>query len=210
MATYLSGSSRTLAVVRHRNAMLAVGEDVTRTRELLRPHAVDVRGVGNLDHLVALHNVATDPRNSRVRLVVDEDIAAVVRAVGERHVRMVGVAVEHDAALVLQILGRFRKHPVGHDLDRLVGLAPARCAAPVEDGNAHELAHRRDPEDADLARLAARPEAVVVVELARSDMPLAGISRCSGLRRDQRGAGNRAGSCCCAESGECCRLGAAA
>ena len=54
---------------------------------------MDVGGVGDLDDLVGLHHVAADPGYAAVRLVVDPQIAAVIRAVGERHVRMVGIAV---------------------------------------------------------------------------------------------------------------------
>ena len=157
------------AVVGQRHDVLAVGEDVTGLGVALRTQAVDAVGVGNLDDLVALHHVAAHARDAGVGLVVDEDVAPVIRAVGKRHVRVVRVAIGQHAAEALGELARGRGHALGHDLATFVGEAPAGGAVDVKDRNAHELAHRRHAQDADLAGLAARVEGIVVVELAGLD-----------------------------------------
>ena len=134
-------------------------------------HRVLVR---QLDDLVALHHVEADAADARVRLVVGEEIAAVIGAVGEGRMRVVQVAVRVDAALVLQEFAVLRRQALGQDLAALIGLAPAGGAVAVEHRNAHQLAHRGQADDADLAGLAAGEEHVVLVEFARLDLVLVG------------------------------------
>ena len=153
--------------------MLAAAEDVAGARILLQPQPVDVASVGDFDDLIDAHDVAADTGDAGVGLVVDEDVAAVVGAVGEGDVGMVGVAVEEDAVLGLERFG-LGQQPLGKDALGLVGLAPAGGRAAVEHRNADQLAHRRQADDADLARLAAAVEAVIFVEIARLDLGLVG------------------------------------
>ena len=144
--------------------------------------------VGQLDDLVALHHVEADPGDAAVRLVVHEQIAAVIGAVGERGVRVVEVAVEIDATAARQELPGLGLQPLGQDLEALVGLTPARGAAAVEDRDAHQLAHRRQAHDPDLAGLAAREEDVILIQLADADgvaVALRGRGRASGQRGSQ-------------------------
>src|SRR6185312_2023101 len=101
---------------------------------------------------VATHHVAADARDAGVRLVVDEDVAAVVVAVGLAHVRVVAVAAGREVR---------PEHALA-----LVGDAPADGEVGVEHRDAHQLAHRGHADQAHLAGLAAAPEAVVLVELA--------------------------------------------
>ena len=173
----LLGIVEDLAVVGDRHAVLAVAEDVAGARILLQAQAVHGRLVRQLDDLVDLHDVAADAGDARVGLVVDEDVAAVIGAVGEGHVRVVQVAVLIGAAAVLQELPGFRQQALGQDLPALVGLAPAGGGAAVEDRHAHQFAHRRQAENAQLAALAAAGEHVVFVELARLDRGLQPVLR---------------------------------
>ena len=76
------------------------------------------------------------------------------------------VAVHVGAAAILEEFAGFRQQPFGQHLQALVGLAPTGGAATVEDGNAHQFAHRGEADDAHLAGLAAREEDVVFVEFA--------------------------------------------
>src|SRR5690606_32904163 len=139
------------------------------------------------DDLVALHHAEADSSDPGIRLVVDEQVSAGIGAVGERDVRVMEIAVEPDAASALEKRLRFRQHVLGQDLSALVGEAPARRAAAVEHGDAHELAHRRTTDDAHLARLTAREEDVILVEFAGGDMRLV-------RRRRQTGAWLKEGS----------------
>ena len=127
---------------------------------------MDRRGVGDLDDLVGLHDVAADAGDAAVCLVVAEDVAAVIGAVGERHVRVVQVAVLVDAAARLQELAGVLRQAFRQGLPAFVGLPPAGGAAPGEDGDAHQLAHRRRTHDADFAGMPAAVEHVVFVEVA--------------------------------------------
>ena len=157
-----------LAVIGERHAVLAVAEDIAGRRIFLHAQAVHRVLVRQLDDLVALHDVEPDAGDAGVGLVVDEEIAAVIGAVGERQVRVVQVAVRVDAAAVLQELAGLRRQTLGQHLQALVGLAPAGGAAAVEHRDAHQLAHRGQADDAHLAGLAAGEEHVVLVELARA------------------------------------------
>ena len=69
----LLGIVEDLAVVRQRHAILAVAEDVAGARVFLHAQAVHRVLVRQLDDLVALHDVETDPRDAGVGLVVHED-----------------------------------------------------------------------------------------------------------------------------------------
>ena len=69
---------------------------------------------------------------------------------------MVKVAVHVSAAAALQELAGLRRQTFGQHLQALVGLAPACGAAAIEHRNAHEFAHGRKAEYANLAGLAAR------------------------------------------------------
>ena len=164
----------------------------SRCADISGAQAVNVARVRNLDDLVALHDIAADARHARVRLVVHEQVAAVVGAVGERHVRMVQVAVVIGAhpALRQKIL-RLRQQSFGQNLEALVGDAPAGGAAAVEHGHAHQLAHGRHTEDAHLAGLAARPEAVIFVELTGRQFEL--LAGALGHRRRAEPSGRRRG-----------------
>ena len=168
--TVLLGIVEDLAVVRQRHAVLAVGEHVTGARIFLQPQAVHRMLVRKLDDLVALHDVETHPRHAAVGLVVHEGVAAVIGAVGERDVRVMQVAVHVGAAAILEEFAGLRQHPFGQHLQALVGLPPSGGAATVEDGNAHQFAHRGQADDAHLAGLAAREEDVVFVEFARAPL----------------------------------------
>ena len=174
-----------LAVVRDRHPILAVAEHVARPRILLHAQAVHRRLVRQLDDLVALHHVETDAADARVRLVVGEEVAPVVGAVGEGRMRMVQVAVGEGPAPVLQELAILGRQAFGEDLQALVGLPPAGGAVAVEHRDAHQLAHRGQADDADLAGLAAGEEHVVLVELAGFDLVLVGD------RGPRRGGGGR-------------------
>ena len=178
------------AVVGRGDAVFTVDEDIAGFRILLHAQAVRAEGIGNLDDLVALHDVAAHARHARVGLVLHEQVTPVVGAVGERHVRVVQVAVEEDAAAFLQELARLRRQALGQDLAAFVGQTPTGGAIVVEHRHAHQLAHRGQAVDAQLARLAAGEEHVVLVEFARADVGalerrlqrrLAGRLRC--LRR---------------------------
>ena len=155
-----------LAVIGRGHALLAVGEDIAGARILLKAQAMDRRGVGDLDDLVGLHDVAADAGDAAVGLVVAEDVAAVIGAVGERHVRVVQVAVLVDAAARLQELAGVLRQTLRQDLKALVGLSPAGGAAPGEDRDAHQLAHRRRAHDPHFAGVPAAVEHVVFVEVA--------------------------------------------
>src|SRR5271157_3863863 len=137
----MGSASRILPSFRHGNDVLAIGEDIAGARVFLRAQAVDVRSVRDLDDLIAFHDIAADARDPAIGLVVDEDIAPVVSAVGERHVRMVGVAVDVNAAAAFEELFAGGEQALSEDLAALVGEAPSGRAVAVEDGNAHELAH---------------------------------------------------------------------
>ena len=54
--------------------------------------------VRQLNNLVAFHDVEADARDAGVGLVVHEDVAAVIGAVGERQMRMMQVSVHVAAA----------------------------------------------------------------------------------------------------------------
>ena len=150
--------------------MLAVGEDVAGAREALRAQTVDAGNVRDFDHRVAFHHVAADAANAGVRLVIDEDVAAVVGAVGKGHMRVVQVAVTEDATLVFEEFFGFRQHFFAHDAAAFVGLTPAGSAIVVKHRDAHQLAHGRHTENADFTGLAARVENVVFVEIARGNV----------------------------------------
>ena len=158
------------AVVRHRNPVLAVGKHVARARKLLWSQTMNVARVGDLDDLVAFHDVAAHARDPGIGLVVHEQVATVVGAVGERHVRVVEVTVFVCLHSVRgKIVLGLGQEPVGKNLEAFVGLAPPGRAAAVEHGNTHQLAHRRHADDAQFSRLATRPEPVILVELTGTD-----------------------------------------
>ena len=169
------------AVVRPGHDVLAVGKDVAGARVALRAHAVDAGDVRDFDHRVAFHDVAADAGNAGVRLVVDEQVAAVVGAVGEGHVRVVRIAVHEDAAFVFEEFFGFRQHSFAHDAAAFVGLSPTGGAVAVKYRDAHQFTHGRHAEDADFAGLAARVENVVFVEIARGNV-IAGFGGRFGAR----------------------------
>src|SRR5690606_9753076 len=136
-----------------------VGEDVLGVRHLLQTQTVDRLHVRHGDHLVALHDVEADTRDAAVGLVVDEQVLAVVLAVGHGDVRVVAVAVQELGA-------------VAHDRAAFVGQAPAGGGVDVEHRNTHQLAHGRYAQHADFALVTAGPEAVILVQFARADVNL--------------------------------------
>ena len=183
-----------LSVVDQRRLVLTVGEDVAGARVLLRPHPVDVLGVRNLDDLVALHHVAAHPRDAGVGLVVHEKIPPVIGALGERHVRMVQIAVVIGLHAVCgEVLLRFGQKPLRQNLQALVGLAPAGRRAAVEDRNPHQFAHRRHAQDAQLAGLARGPEAVVLIKLAGLQRMRGPLRACRRSRQKARAHAGRGG-----------------
>ena len=128
---------------------------------------MDRLDVGNGDDAVALHDVQADARDPAVGLVVDEQVLAVVLAVGHRDVRMVAVAVEETCA-------------VAEDPLALVGQAPAGGRVDVEHRYAHQLAHRRHAEHAYFAGMSAAPEPVVLIQFAGGDLGLAALALARG------------------------------
>src|SRR5690606_4989598 len=80
-------------VVRVRNEELTVGEHVLGVRHLLQTQTVDGLDVRDGGDPVRLHDVQTDTGDAGVGLVVDEQVLAVVAAVGHRDVRVVAVTV---------------------------------------------------------------------------------------------------------------------
>src|SRR5690606_21518132 len=100
-----------------------------------------------------------DTGNAAVGLVVDEQVLAVVLAVGHGDMRVVAVAGQE--------LGAFP-----HDGAAFVGQTPAGCRVDVEYRNTHQLAHGRHAQHTHFALVTARPEAVIVVQLAWADMDL--------------------------------------
>lgn len=156
---------------------LGVAEHVAGMRHLLQAQAVDRLDVGNGDDAVAFHDVQADARDPAVGLVVDEQVLAVVLAVGHRDVRMVAVAVEEARA-------------VAEDPLALVGQAPAGGRVDVEHRYAHQLAHRRHAEHAYFAGMSAAPEPVVLIQFAGGDLGLAALAlaRGPGLAADHRAA----------------------
>ena len=149
--------------------------------------------VRKLNDLVALHDVEAHPRDPAVGLVVHEGVAAVIGAVGERDVRVMQVAVHVGAAAILEEFAGLRQQPFGQHLQALVGLAPSGGAAAVEDGNAHQFAHRGKADDAHLAGLAAGEEDVVFVEFARVRLRSSARPRPRRRRLRRRGLGLRVG-----------------
>ena len=95
--------------------------------------------------------------NARVRLVVDEDVPAVIGAVGVGRARMVQVAVQ-IGLLAARLRGTALPSGVRPSvmICRLsfVMPQPVRTAA-VEYGNAHEFAHGGQAENAQFARVSA-------------------------------------------------------
>ena len=81
------------AVIDQWRFVLTVGKNIAGARVLLRPHAVDILRVRDLDDLVAFHDVAANTGDARVGFVVGEDVAPVIGAVGKRHMRVVQIAV---------------------------------------------------------------------------------------------------------------------
>ena len=126
--------------------------------------ALDVRDLGDL---VAHHVVQAEAGQAGVDLVVHPAVLAVVDAVLVGGLDVVGVA--HG---VLQ-----RAIGVGaHDGLGFVGEAPARQVVGHEAGHARQLTARRDAQDACVTRVAAAPETIVGVELARLDFGGAGAA----------------------------------
>ncbi|MNL33358.1 hypothetical protein D3C87_1552650 [compost metagenome] len=116
---------------------------------------MDALGVGDLQDGVGLHHVAAHARHARIGLVVHEEVATVIFAVGEGHMDVVQVAVVVNLLAVGgKLLLRLFTHRSLVDVDRFVGLAPAGGRATVEHRNPHQFAHRGNAENTHLARLA--------------------------------------------------------
>src|SRR5690606_21445020 len=146
-------------VVGVRNEELTVAEHVLGVRHLLQTQTVDGLDVRDGGDPVRLHDVQTDTGDAGVGLVVDEQVLAVVAAVGHRDVRVVAVTVG--------VLGAFAQHALA-----LVGNAPAGGGVDVEHRDAHQFAHRGDTQHADFTGVTARPETVVFVQFAGCDVRL--------------------------------------
>ena len=159
-----------LAIVRQRHGILTVTEHITGARVFLHAQAVHRMLVRKLNDLIAFHDIETDARDARIGLVVHENVAAIIGAVGEGDMRVMQVAIHVGAAVILEEFAGLGKQSLGQDLQAFVGLPPAGGAAAVEHGNTHQLAHRRQADDAQLAGLAAGEERIVFVELTRGDL----------------------------------------
>src|SRR5579875_1727497 len=127
---------------------------------------MNVAGVRDFDDLIALHDVAANPRHPAIRFVVCENIAAVVSPVRVGHMGMVGISVGEDTAALFQELFCCREQPLSENLPTLVGKPPTRGAVIIEDRNAHKLSTRRKADYAHLAGLAAAGDAVILVQIA--------------------------------------------
>ncbi len=105
-----------------------------------------------LDNLVAFHDVEPDTSQAGVRLVIDEQKAAIVGTVGVGRARVMKIAVEISllAGSGEECLAS-RRQAFGENLQALIRDAPTGGAAAVEYGDAHEFTHRGKAEDADLA-----------------------------------------------------------
>src|SRR5690606_11432480 len=147
------------AVVGMRNDELRVAEHVLGMRHLLQAQTVDGLDVGHGDHLVRLHDVQPDAGDAAVGLVIDDQILAVVLAIGHRQVRVVAVAVGEAGA-------------VSHDPLALVGQTPAGRRVDVEYRNTHEFAHGGHTEHPYLSLVTAGPEAIVGIQLTGTDVKL--------------------------------------
>ncbi|MNT14922.1 hypothetical protein D3C72_1499460 [compost metagenome] len=114
--------------------------------------------VGQVGDLVADEIVEPDARQPCVDLVVDPRVAAIVVAVLVRGMHVVRVAdgVQHVA------VGTRAHHALG-----FIGDAPAGQRIGHEARNAMQLAPRGQAQHAHVARMAAAPQAVVGIELAR-------------------------------------------
>src|SRR5690606_6225210 len=153
-------------VVGVRDEELAVAEHVLGVRHLLQAQAVDGLDVRDADDLVRLHDVQTDTSDAGVGLVVDEQVLAVVAAVGHRDVRVVAVPV---------------REVLTHDLLAFVGDAPAGGRVGVEHRDTHQLAHRGNAQHAHFTLVTTRPEAVVLVQFTGRHMHLV-LGLLDGLR----------------------------
>ncbi len=124
----LAGIVKDLPVVDEGRLVLAVGKHVPCSRILLWSQAVDVLCIWYFDDLIALHDVAANARDTGVRLVVHEKITTVVCAVGERHVRVMKIAVGVGLETVRGEVGLGVGHKtLRQDLQALVRPAPTRC-----------------------------------------------------------------------------------
>ena len=207
-----------LAIVRQRHGILTVTEHIAGARVFLDAQAVHRMLVRKLNDLIAFHDIETDARDAGIGLVVHENVAAIIGAVGEGDMRVMQVAVHVGAAAILEEFAGLGKKPLGQDLQTLVGLAPAGRAAAVEYRHAHQFAHRRKPDNAHFSGLAAGEEGVIFVEFARGYFSLLDRGpRCRRFRRRRLGLRVRSGDKALAVRGErnsarkaharCCRSG---
>ena len=174
------------SVIGDRYPVFAIGENIASTRIFLRPQAVNIRGIGDLDDLVTFHDVTAYAGNPGISLVIDPQIAAIIGAISERHMGVVSVSVQPDATVLIQVFFGLWQQPLCQNLATFVGLAPAGGAAAVEYRDTHHFAHRRQAHNAYLTGLAATPEAVVIIEIAGANCAL--CARCShGLRAGKAG-----------------------
>ena len=142
---------------------------------------MDGLGIRYGEDLVALHDIQADTRHPGVGLVVDEQVLAVVLAVGGGQVRVVAIAVGVPGALPQDALA-------------LVGQAPTGGRVDIEHRDTHQLAHRWNAQHPHFALVAATPEAVVVVQLTGLHMDFRlGIlgRRGKGFTREHRAAKGR-------------------
>ena len=170
----LAGVLDVLAVIGQRHAEFLAAEHARGVVDgrvdrvaLVGEDAVEALDVRDLGDLVAHHVVQAEAGQTCVDLVVHPAVFAVVDAVLVGGLDVVSVA--HG---VLQ-----RAIGVGaHDGLGFVGDAPARQVVGHEAGHARQLAAGRDAQDACVTRVAAAPEAIVGVELARLDFGGAGAA----------------------------------
>src|SRR5690606_10415094 len=82
-ATIFGVIAEDLAIIGDRDTIFAIGEDVAGAGIFLHAQAMDRLLIGNLDDLVTFHDVAAHARDPRIGLVVHEQIAPVIGAIGE-------------------------------------------------------------------------------------------------------------------------------
>ena len=141
------------AVVRVRDHVFPVTEDVLGLRHLLQPQTMDGLNVGNGGDLVTLHDVQTDTGNPGIGLVIDEQILAIVTAIRHGNMRVVGVTVQVGIVMAQYVFA-------------LVANPPACRRIHVEHGDTHEFPHGWDAQDPYFTGVTTTPETVVLVQFA--------------------------------------------
>src|SRR5690606_3762399 len=175
------GVAKDCAVIGQGDDVLAVAEHIAGAWVALRAQAVDTVGIGNLNDLVALHDIAAHASHAVIGLVVDVDEAPVIGPVGKGHMGVVSIAIGQNAAQGVCKRQGFRRQIGAHDLAAFVGNPPAGGTTNIEDRDAHQFAHGGQTHDADLAGLTTGIKGVVLVQLARLNMGALPVRRLFGI-----------------------------